>query len=119
MLAEVPLSHPAVDSVELDGELVLFDERNHRVHQLDRVGAVIWPLLDGTATVAELVTDLADGFAVPRETVEPELVRLLKVLTDLDLLAGSVGHGAETKASPEVSPQPQPSVENLGDPPAP
>ena len=80
-------SHPALASVELDGEVVVYDERDHRIHQLDRIGSIIWPWLDGTATIEELAADLADAFDAPLEEVRADLAALVEELQDKQLLA--------------------------------
>ena len=69
---------------DLNGELVLYDERSSRAHRLDGTAAAVWRLADGTATVAEIAMQIADELGV-----EPsgDLVELgLVSLREADLL---------------------------------
>lgn len=76
-------------SLELDGEVLLLDPRTDGLHHLDRLGTIIWKVLDGEATVDELVDDLADAFATPVDTVRTDLSSLLTTLAAVGLLDGS------------------------------
>lgn len=75
-------------SADIDGELLLLDPRTDRLYQLDRVGSMIWSVLDGEATVDELVDDLADVFATPADAVRHDLGELLLALRGAGALDG-------------------------------
>ncbi|HEX9107670.1 MAG TPA: PqqD family protein [Longimicrobiales bacterium] len=49
---------------------ILLDARRGRYFGVDDVGATIWRLLAGGATLAELVAGLEEQYAAPRETLE-------------------------------------------------
>lgn len=97
----------------IDDELVIFDPVGSTVHQLDRLGSVIWQLLDGSSTVAALVAELADGFDVAPSQVRADLAALLQKLDSEHLLVGS---GPDDRWSPSDPPE---RPEYLKDPPAP
>lgn len=84
--ADRPAPAP-VEAAELDGELVLYNPVDHRIHHLDRTGSLVWQLLDGEATVGELIDDLADAFQVPVEVMELDVQDLLTDLHGEGLLA--------------------------------
>lgn|SRR5512146_240067 len=50
----VPVIHPKVQGVALEGETVLFDLRTGRSYRLNRVGTAIWEQCSGTATLEEI-----------------------------------------------------------------
>lgn len=50
-----------VAAVELDGEIVLYDERTQTVHHLNPQATIVWKLCDGSSTVDELACALADA----------------------------------------------------------
>jgi PqqD family protein of HPr-rel-A system len=102
-------------TAEIDAELVVFDPLTAEIHQLDAVGSVIWPFLDGQATVDELVDDLASGFDVPTDRVRADLEALLESLQEHQLLVD------ETQpVSAQMTERPEPRrPEYLIDPPAP
>lgn len=83
-----PQRSPSGLSVELDGERVVLDTASGGLHRLDRMASLIWTMLDGSASVAELVDDLADVFQAPPEVVEPDVLRMLRECGRVGLLAG-------------------------------
>lgn len=86
--APAPAVRRDLTTVEVDGELVIFDALTSEIHQLDRLGALIWPFLDGEGTLGELVLDLAAAFEAPVEQVRGDVLSLLTVLTEHRLIDG-------------------------------
>lgn len=76
----VPRPAAGLVTTELDGELLLLDPRTDGLHQLDRLGTVIWKVLDGEATVDDLVDDVAGVFGAPHDAVREDLSQLLVAL---------------------------------------
>ncbi|MGH9282326.1 MAG: PqqD family protein, partial [Acidimicrobiales bacterium] len=76
-------------TLEVDGELLLLDPRTDGLHRLDRLGTIIWKVLDGEGSVDELVDDLAGAFGTPAEVVRSDLEELLVKLQAAGLLHGS------------------------------
>ncbi len=54
MMRLVPVPHPKVQGVALEGETVLFDLRTGRSYRLNSTGTAIWELCTGTATLHEI-----------------------------------------------------------------
>ena len=77
----VPARAPAVYTVEIDHESVLLDRRDGRLHLLNPTAALVWTIVDGEASVAELASELADGFGISSTTA---LADLAAVVADLD-----------------------------------
>jgi hypothetical protein len=46
---------------ELDGETLVYDERNHRAHCLDARAGRVWALCDGTRTLPEISRAYGEG----------------------------------------------------------
>jgi hypothetical protein len=87
----------AVFTVSLDGEAVLLDEVEHRLHHLNAPAALVWTCLDGEVSVAELSHELSDELGLPYETA---LADTLRIVSDLDaegLLDGSPGPEADER----------------------
>lgn len=84
----VPRPVAVVETLDIDGELVLLDPSTNGIHHLDRLGSVIWSVLDGTATVDELVADLAEAFATADDVVRKDLDDLLAGLYRIGVLEG-------------------------------
>jgi hypothetical protein len=66
----------------------VFDAVSGHLFRLDPVGALVWPFLDGTATVAELAEDVAAAFGEDVDQVCPALQALVEQLARLNLVEG-------------------------------
>jgi coenzyme PQQ synthesis protein D (PqqD) len=77
-----------VTAVELDGEIVLYDETTGGLHLLDSVASVVWARLDGTATLDGLAADLGQSFATDTGRVRGDLVAFARQLGRQHLLEG-------------------------------
>lgn len=71
---------------EVDGELMLLDERTWTYLHLNASGAVLWNAMAGGATEDQLVDALCDEFAVDREVARGDARDLLQSLADKDLV---------------------------------
>ncbi len=56
---------------------ILLDARRGRYYGVDEVGASVWRLLAGGATLAQLVDGLEREYAAPRETLEQDATAFL------------------------------------------
>jgi Coenzyme PQQ synthesis protein D (PqqD) len=84
---------------EIGDELLVYDERDHRAHRLNRTAALVWRSSDGTRTVADLVAVLREQLG---EFVDEDLVRVtLDRLDDNGLLAS--GYTGREPAAEQVS----------------
>ena len=64
-IASKPKVRTDLDVIELDDELVLYDPVRDQVHYLSATAALVFQLCDGSATVRELATDIAQALGVP------------------------------------------------------
>ena len=74
----------AVHTVEVDGEAVLLNDG--RLHLLNATGALVWACFDGDGTMAEIATDISEGFGV-YETVLDDTLAVARELGAEGLLA--------------------------------
>lgn len=98
-----PRPADTVHAVEIDGELVLYDVESNRTLHLDPRATLIWRVLDGSVTLAELVDDLSDVFDVDPTTIRADVEPMLARLHDLGFLEPSPASAA---ASGDVLPDP-------------
>jgi hypothetical protein len=82
----LPSQHPAVASVVVDGETVLYDERDGRSHILNPTAGVIWSCLGFAGTVHDLVADLAAAYSVPADAIAEDVLATLATLDRNELL---------------------------------
>ena len=71
----------------VDDEVVLLGEAGLRYHGLDPVGAVVWQLLDGERTVAQICEQLLVEFDVASATCSAEVVAFLDDLAANGLIS--------------------------------
>ena len=57
-----------------------------RVLMLDQIGVAVLTRVNGTATVADIVSDLAAAYDAPREMIEADVLAYLDDLADKRLL---------------------------------
>ena len=86
--SDPPAHAPETITLEVDGEMILYQRRTGAVHRLDPVGSVVWRFLDGKTAVDDLVGDLSDAFATDADVVRDGVDSLLAQLTEASLLAG-------------------------------
>ena len=77
-----------VAGVELEGEIVLYDDGSHRLHRLNPTAATLWQCLDGSASLGEIATDIADVYQVDVTTVLPQIISLTQSFAAEGLLVG-------------------------------
>ena len=80
---------PAVHTVEIDGEAVLLDEAQDRLHHLNATGALVWACLDGVSTVGEIASDLSNEFGQEYAEVLRDTLAITTQLADEGLLEGT------------------------------
>jgi PqqD family protein of HPr-rel-A system len=77
--------------VELDQEAVVYDPLSGLVHYLNPMASLVFQLCDGTATVKETITELAEAQEVKPEAIAPDVRRLVKTFRDAGLVVPSAG----------------------------
>jgi hypothetical protein len=86
--AFAPARGDAVYTVTIDGEAVLLDEAENRLHHLNRTAALLWACFDGEATVAELADDISDELQLDRTDVLQSSLSVVRELGAEGLIAG-------------------------------
>jgi hypothetical protein len=83
---------------EVEGEIVLLDQRTQRYLSLNRTGGVLWPLMVAGTDRARLVQVLVERHDVTLEVATRDVDALIGQLSEADLLEPS-----ESDASPQRS----------------
>jgi hypothetical protein len=84
----VPQHAPGTHTVEIDGEAIVLDEDQNRLHLLNASATIVWNCCDGSGTLTEIAHDLAEAVGAPREQLVAELVTLARTLGAEGLLDG-------------------------------
>lgn len=77
---------PLVEWVEVEGEVVAYNEETQDLHLLDPIASLIFQLCDGIATLSETTTDLAQAFDQPAEVITRDVDACLANLLTLGLV---------------------------------
>lgn len=83
----MPRPRDGVASVVLDGNTVILDGQG-RTYMLNPTGSVIWICLDGSATIDDVATDVADELHADPVVVRRDVLELTRSLARAGLLAG-------------------------------
>jgi hypothetical protein len=78
---------PRVIFENIDGELILVHMEKGAYYTTDEVGALLWDLIEGRATTAEMVTVLHTEYDVTRADAEAALAAFLERLSGEDLVS--------------------------------
>jgi hypothetical protein len=84
----VPRRVPDVVWVTVDDEIVVLDASG-RAQVITSTGALLWPLLDGVATVGELAADVADVFGIEPELALADVCRFVDEMVAMALIVGA------------------------------
>jgi hypothetical protein len=75
---------------ELEGEAVLLDPAEGCTYNLNRVGTLIWKLLDGNHTTNDIASVICQEFEVEHEQALQDVEKMLTELLNNNLLLGDV-----------------------------
>ncbi len=75
---------------ELDGEVILLDPKQGCSYNLNQVGTLIWKMLDGQHTTADIVEAICEAFEVEPELALQDLKLLLDELRSNNLLSNGI-----------------------------
>ncbi|MBA3727824.1 MAG: HPr-rel-A system PqqD family peptide chaperone [Actinobacteria bacterium] len=88
----------------LDEEAVVYDPVSHDLHHFNPTASLVLRLCDGTATVGELATDIAEVFQAPLSEVQEQVRALIEDLRAVDLLEGGLALVEQPNGRPTVGP---------------
>jgi hypothetical protein len=77
---------PHVAWVEVEGEVVAWVQESESMHLLDPIGAVIFQLCDGTASLADTIGDLSEAFGRPQDSVRGDVLSFAASLEAMGLV---------------------------------
>jgi hypothetical protein len=75
-----------VVAVDVDGEIVLYDDSRRVLHRLNPTASALWQCLDGTGTLGEIAADMADVFQVDRDRVLADVLMAAREFGEQGLL---------------------------------
>jgi hypothetical protein len=81
-------------TVEIDGDAIVLDEAQNRLHLLNASAALVWACYDGSATLAQIAHDLADATGVPFAGMVADVLAITRSLGVEGLVEDLVGDAA-------------------------
>jgi PqqD family protein of HPr-rel-A system len=87
-LGAAPRVRTDLTVVVLDGEAVIYDEESGDVHHLNPTATLVFQMLDGAVTVAELADDVAAVFELEPAEATAQVQALVDELADAGLIDG-------------------------------
>ena len=84
----VAIARLDVVSVEVDGELVLYDDERQVMHRLSPTASALWQCLDGLGTLAEIAADIAAVYSAQPGQVLSDVVQATRHFGEEGLLVG-------------------------------
>src|SRR5690242_12646705 len=76
----VPRRAQSTYTVELDGEAIVLDEEQNRLHLLNASATIVWACFDGSARLDEIAHDVADSVGIAPDQTVAEIVALARSL---------------------------------------
>lgn len=70
----------------VDGELLILNRQQEKIHQLNPVASFIWENLDGCATKEQLLKAITEKYDVEQDVAKNDLESLLNEFSDLNLI---------------------------------
>src|SRR3954466_4578375 len=86
-------------TVEIDGEAVLLDERENRLHLLNHTAALVWACFDGHTAVRDLVVEISEELDTPYDVVLVDVLAIARHFGDEGLLDGVRRSATDTGSS--------------------
>lgn len=86
MVERKPKLHDQVRYTQVVDEMVLLAQEDGKVHGVNAVGAFLIPLLDGSHTLQDLVTQVVEHFEVKEEEAKKDIEAFLKDLESQNLI---------------------------------
>jgi len=84
----------------MDGEAILINLSNGIYYSMDKVGAVLWELVEKNFSPEEMVVFINDRYDVESEQAQTDVERLLKELVDEKLILEADGVADGDKEQP-------------------
>jgi len=89
-LTSAPEIRDDLMAANVGDEMVVFDPQTQQMHRLDPMAALVWQLLDGTASVDQTCREISEELGVDVERVRVDITTLVADLEQRHLLVGTL-----------------------------
>lgn len=99
-LSSTPFPRRTVTAHQVQDDTILVDEAEGSSLSLDRIGAVVWSVLDGESALDEIVADLADVFGTGADVIGPDVLDMVRSLGRAGMLEGVAAEAVPDEIEP-------------------
>jgi hypothetical protein len=85
----VPYVPESIAWAEVDGETVLYDEVQKKVHVLSPTATLVWSGIDGRTSLQQIARDLSQSFGEALQVVRSDVLELARDLMERGLIIGA------------------------------
>lgn len=85
-MSEYPKRRSDVKDRPIEGERVVLDHKENRIHYLNRTASYIWERCNGKSTVTQIAREVAEAFEADAVTIEPDVAATVRDLEKAGLL---------------------------------
>jgi hypothetical protein len=93
MAAMKPKARDDLAVEEIEGEAIIYDDRNGQLHHLNPTATIVFNLCDGQSTVKDFAVDIADVYSLPPQDVERQVRALIREFRQAGLLDSNQSKG--------------------------
>ena len=72
--------------VQIDGEVLIYDEDDGSLHHLNATAGVVLGLCDGTRSAPDIASEIADAFELGARSVERQVRSVLRSFAEAGIL---------------------------------
>ncbi len=77
---------PTLSLQHIDGELVILDKENDKIHQLNEVAHFIWQQLEAGSDFEEVLKQLITEYDIDEQVAKTDLTNIIRQFEDLKLI---------------------------------
>lgn len=78
--------NPDMVAANLDGDLVMMNEKLGRYYGISGVGARAWELLETPASIDDLVSTICEEYEIDTDSCQQDIIRFAQDLMKVDLI---------------------------------
>ena len=94
---------PDLSSRIVDGEVVVLDHENEKIHQLNATASFVWSRLDGTLSMRGIAKALMEHFEVTEQRALADVKRIVQEFENLQLVTPGSERAARQQNLAETS----------------
>jgi len=81
-----PRRRSDVTTREINGEILILDRQNEKLHQLNNTAGYVWMRCDGNSSITDIASSMANEYGIDLPRVSQDVETILSQLVDLNLL---------------------------------